>query len=439
MGKIYVTRPHLNSISIIDGSNDSKIKDISVGKLPGHPISVAASLFPPLNKIYVPNFYRSVSVINSTPFSDNRTKSDISVGSFLTPSPPHSEIVDVGHNKIYVLKSVQNVSVINTMSGTREPDVKIDWPIAAAVRYTDFGTFPRPAINQIYILHSLGPGIVGQGFVSVINATTDKKEPYDIPVGKFASDIVATKTYTPKLYVANQLSNTTSVINTATYKKHDIAVGSYPEKVAYDPATDMIYVVNIGTSSLGGEGTVSVIDGATDNVTAGVIFNVNPINSGKIRCHNAIYPTNTYLYVDAGTNCTAEPNKDFGFNTWVESPLTNRNSSIPLESTGNLTVNRYGVFTVNFKPLPPPIPPDISFLIITVVVTTMVGWSVPSIFGWVKATAQRKLDKNTIEDKVKGYYVHGKISEEHHQFLKDRISEYYEQEKGSERYGAPFT
>ncbi len=43
-----------------------------------------------------------------------------------------------------------------------------------------------------------------------------------------------------------------------------------------------------------------------------------------------------------------------------------------------------------------------------------------------------KLDKNRIEDKIKGYYVHGKISEDHRQFLKDNISEYYEKEESSE-------
>jgi hypothetical protein len=43
-----------------------------------------------------------------------------------------------------------------------------------------------------------------------------------------------------------------------------------------------------------------------------------------------------------------------------------------------------------------------------------------------------------IEDRIKEYYVHGKLSEEHRQFLKDRISEHYEEEKGSERQGAPF-
>jgi hypothetical protein len=79
---------------------------------------------------------------------------------------------------------------------------------------------------------------------------------------------------------------------------------------------------------------------------------------------------------------------------------------------------------------------------------SVIGWSIPSIFVWVKARAQRKhleecidqigkLDKNAIEDKIKGYYVHGKISEEHRQFLKDRISEYYEEEKGSDMVRRP--
>ena len=43
-----------------------------------------------------------------------------------------------------------------------------------------------------------------------------------------------------------------------------------------------------------------------------------------------------------------------------------------------------------------------------------------------------KLDKNAIEDKINGYYVLGKISEDHRQYLKERVSEYYGSVKGSE-------
>jgi hypothetical protein len=78
------------------------------------------------------------------------------------------------------------------------------------------------------------------------------------------------------------------------------------------------------------------------------------------------------------------------------------------------------------------------FLIITVI-----GWSWNGIVGLVKARTQRtylkecinqigKLDKNAIEEKITGYYVDGRISENHRQFLRDKISEYYDSVKGSE-------
>ena len=71
---------------------------------------------------------------------------------------------------------------------------------------------------------------------------------------------------------------------------------------------------------------------------------------------------------------------------------------------------------------------------------SVVGWSIPSIIGWVKARTQRKylkecfdligkLDRNAIEEMITGYYVDGKISESHRQLLKDKISEYYEKVK----------
>jgi len=101
-------------------------------------------------------------------------------------------------------------------------------------------------------------------------------------------------------------------------------------------------------------GTVSVIDGSYDKVAAGVIFSLNPANSGKIICNSSPSPlaTNTYIYLDNGTSCIAKPRGDFEFNTWTESPLTNRNSSIPVESSispESITIDRYGIFTAKFK------------------------------------------------------------------------------------------
>jgi len=204
--------------------------------------------------------------------------------------------------------------------------------------------------SKIYVANA------GSNNVSVIKGTSYPKKAYDIHVGITPMDMVfgltSTKTGYPKIYVANAGSNNVSVINSATDKKepHDIPVGITPSRIAYDSITNVIYVINRDSN------TVSVINGFSDNIAAGVILNVNPANPGRIICNNTQYPTNIYLYVDTGTNCIAQPNKGFEFNTWVESPLTNGNSSIPLDSSGNLTVNRYGRFTVSFKPVPPTIP-----------------------------------------------------------------------------------
>lgn len=100
----------------------------------------------------------------------------------------------------------------------------------------------------------------------------------------------------------------------------------------------------------------------------------------------------------------------------------------------------------NFKPLPPSIPPEYLFLVVSVIVSSLIGWSIPSIISWIRAKRQRKylkecinqigkLDKNAIEEMITGYYVEGKISQDHRQLLKDKISEYYGNTNGP--YGSP--
>jgi hypothetical protein len=85
-----------------------------------------------------------------------------------------------------------------------------------------------------------------------------------------------------------------------------------------------------------------------DKVAVGAIFNVNPPDAGVMvrQCNGTIYPPNTLIYVDSGTSCTAQNGKGFEFNTWAESPLTNRNSSTPVEASDHpetIRVDRYGI------------------------------------------------------------------------------------------------
>ena len=180
------------------------------------------------------------------------------------------------------------------------------------------------------------------------------------------------------------------------------------------------------------------------------VVNCGSVSSRSL-CFCIFSPTNTYAYAAVGTKCTAQHNENYYYDGWFVSPLTNRNSSISLESgSGDITVDRYGVFNVNFKPFPParpPPPPDYTFLFITVIVTSVIGWSIPSIAGWVKAERQLehlkecvnmidedvgKSHQNAIKEKIMGYRVDGKLSEDHRQLLKDKISEYYGSVNGSE-------
>lgn len=249
-----------------------------------------------------------------------------------------------------------------------------------------------------------------------------------------------------KIYVANGHSNTVSVIDGSNRtgvpdrkEQLDITVGRSPHSISFNGETHMIYVGNTGSHS------VSVINGFTSKVAAGVKFNVNPSNSGTVMCDKKDdkkeYPTNTYIYVYIGTRCTGQANNNFQFDRWIQN--LDHNSSLPSdEPSGILTVNRYGNFTANFKPIPPPIPPQYLYLVISVIVSSMIGWSIPSIMGWVKARTQRKylkicinqigtLNRNDIEEMITGYFVDGKISDSHRELLKDKISEHYEKIKDS--------
>jgi YVTN family beta-propeller protein len=413
--KIYVANRDSSTVSIIDSNNDTVIGQIPIGHFPLYNTILVLEV---PGKIYVANSgSNTVSVINAS--NDKKESHDIAVGKL-----PVS--IEDNNGKIYVVNDDHNgtVSVINASNDKKEPhDIAVgEFPHYIAADYDH---------DKIYVANS------GSNTVSVINASNDKKESHDIAVGKGPSYIAADYG-NDKIYVANTDDGTVSVINASNDKKepHDIAVGKSPVSIAVNRVTNMIFVSNLDSN------TVSVIDGFSNKVAAGVTLSIQPANSGKIICNSKEYPTNIYLYVDAGTNCIVKPNKDFKFIGWSQN--LNRNSTIPLtsDSSGNLTINRYGTFTANFTPLPPAIPQEFLYLLVGIILSSLFGWSIPSIAGWYKARKQLehleecinqigKLDKNAIETKIKGYYVHGKISEDHRQFLKDKISEYYENVKGS--------
>lgn len=185
--------------------------------------------------------------------------------------------------------------------------------------------------------------------------------------------------------------------------------------------------------------------------------------------YNNTFPTNTYLYVESGTKCYAKPNKDFEFNSWIQnldhnSTITLKTAEVsdspwnsflrligrePNDPSATFDVNSYGTFTANFKRLPPVLPAEYWIPLYGIIVSSIVGWSIPSIIGAVKNTRQSrksnqyyerinhlysdgKLDENDIADldilktDITTASMKGKISEQHSANLKNEISVLYE-------------
>jgi len=432
--KIYVANSGSNTVSVIDANNNNKLYDIAVGK---YPSGVAAGTLK--GNIYVINYHsNTVSTINGS--SDKKVSNDISVGK----NPYDIEVSP--RDKIYVANHDDGtVSVIN---GRNNTELGKDIPVGKGPYYIAINS----NTDKIYVANH------DDGTVSVIDGITDKKETPDIPVGKDPS-YMTINLYTNKIYVTNSGSNTVSVIDGHNnHKLHDIPVGPDPTVISINPYKNVIYVVNSGSN------TVSVIDGSADKVSAGVIFNIEPANSGDIWCNNKEYPTNVYLYVANGTKCIARPDKDFEFSNWIEnlghnstvplsrsvisdSPLNSFLSTLgmkPNDTSATFDVNRFGIFAANFKSVPPPIPLQYWIPLYGLIGSTIIGWSLPTIIGSIRARTKRKESVKLFDDLVTSIsnatdrqsldginnqviraYISEKINEFQYKILDKRISEYY--------------
>jgi YVTN family beta-propeller protein len=261
------------------------------------------------------------------------------------------------------------------------------------------------------------------------------------------------------------------VINTTTNTVNKvIPVGEAPVYVYVDPFLGDVYVANRDS------GGVSVINGKTNEAVAGVTFNVIPFRGGDIHCNinnkDLEAPINRFLYVSADTKCIAKPSKGFEFSSWGETLEGNSTRTIN-ETSGSppwsalldifniksndpassLTGNRFGNFTSHFRALPPAIPSEYLIPVYGIIISTVVGFSIPSIITWLiskKQTARLnlyhqemtdlaslyddgKLDENDIDhlDRINkniiNAYSQGKINNEQHSNLKNEISVIYQE------------
>jgi len=147
--------------------------------------------------------------------------------------------------------------------------------------------------NKLYIANQFSNSI------SVIDGGTDLIESI-IPVDNFPYDLEVNP-FNNRIYVTNRESNTVSVIDGSTNQKlSNINVGDSPVGISINPSLNIVYVTNLDSKSL------SIIDGINNKVTETINLNehiygvaVNP-KTNQIYISNLV--NNTLSVLDGETN-----------------------------------------------------------------------------------------------------------------------------------------
>lgn len=351
--RIYITNRGSNTVSVLDGSVDTKLHDITVGKSP-----VGIAVNPSANWIYVTNLDDgTMSVIDGI---TNEVIDIISVG-----KTPYGVAVNPLSNKIYVSDIISNtVTVID--GETHEISAKIPVgkkPTGLAIDIPD----KKGENNRLYVAN------YDSDSVSVIDTVTNEvtnniTSVGDSPVG------MAVNSISNKLYISNIASNTVAVIdtnnvssetgaesNTALLKEikvnptlktsysgedsfvnipADVGFPLLASQVTIDSFEDRVYITNTGSN------TITIIDGKSNEVAVRLTFNINPPNTGEIRCNNLRVMSGNSTSYDRGQNlqCIATPERGYAFASW--SDLARDLNDNPL----TFRVSEFGTLTANFRP-----------------------------------------------------------------------------------------
>jgi YVTN family beta-propeller protein len=147
----------------------------------------------------------------------------------------------------------------------------------------------NPVTNKIYIEDICGadPSCSSPGSITVIDGLTNHTT--NIPVGNNPQFMVM-NSVTNKLYVTNRADGTVTIINGATNQViKTLPVGANPVGADVNPLTNRIYIANYGNRK---GNTVSVVDGNTDQVITTITVQYGPILTAVDSVTNKIYAVN---------------------------------------------------------------------------------------------------------------------------------------------------
>jgi YVTN family beta-propeller protein len=271
--KIYVANSNDNTISVIDGATNNTTS-VNVGV---YPYAVAVNAV--TNKIYVANkcgndpSCNSPGTVTVIDGATNNTTT-VNVGVF-----PYAVAVNPVTNQIYVVNHCGNDPSCHSPGTVTVIDGATLSTTNVAVGYTPKAVAVNEVTNKIYVANRCGndPSCHSPGTVTVIDGATNNTSTVNVGVYPNGANAVAVDSVTNQIYVSNNCGNdltcsspgTVTVIDGATNNTTTVNVGFYPYGVAVNAVTNKIYVANASGNDPTGNSpaTVTVIDGATNNTT----------------------------------------------------------------------------------------------------------------------------------------------------------------------------
>ncbi|MGH9980766.1 MAG: hypothetical protein ACRD6U_04330 [Nitrososphaeraceae archaeon] len=438
----------------LDGKTIEIIKNVTLDEF----ITGRITINPTTNTIYAIGNSNSIFAINAKTneiisYIPIYNESDDRIISDVTINPTTNTIYAIGDSSeiIHIINAKTNEIIKNvTITGVYDRSTISDIAV-------------NPKTNIIYIAQ--------YRTLLVMDGTTNEI------IGHFTIDngidTIAVNSETNTIYATNPSSETLSVIDGEINKLITvIPLDDEYQDIAVNPTTNTIYLVGykLNEHRYG----MILIDGHLNKVLfpKDTIFHINPFNAGNIKCDDNEIAINQNLSLPFASLCTAEANKGFEFVNWIKnlennSTITIKKTKDPhpllsivlsfldflgikLENTdAKFSVTEYGLYTANFKEIPPPLPPEYVATLLSIVATAFIGsWLTPTIIEWRKAKKYQsklneyqneikelykdnKFDKSDIDnldvsrDKVISGYTRGKITKEQYDVLLNNISTRY--------------
>ena len=294
--------------------------------------------------------------------------------------------------------------------------------------------------------------IISDRDVSIINGTSNIKVDKVIPLfGPLLELEVNENSNVVYLLSKHNLYS----LNEKTNKLFNINISEPLSNIEVNENNNIVYLTSEDSDSL------FTIHGPKHKVAVGITFNVFPLNAGRIICgeEKIEYPINQYFYEEPGMICNAKANSGFEFVNWNENIDSNTTRPLkpcvedsknpfdplmtPIQKTWQIyndtaetsfCINHYGTFTANFRELPAPLPIEYWIPIYGLIISTIIGASIPSIILW--ARTKRDIKKSIIHlKKIKAIYEegrHDKVDLESLNKLKDEISDSFSKGKISQ-------